>query len=513
MTFRLLAAPAFLSIIDATQSGPVATATLVIAPTATDTGVFPASIEVNDDKGGADSASCQIGVMPQPVAGVVIVPDSGTLYVGDELQLSATVLSADGGTLGGRPIEWSSSDSTVAMVVGSGLVRSLAEGAAVVTASSEGWRDSIVIQVRSRIAWEFVTGAEVRSSPALGADGTIYIGSFDGKLYALNPDGTTKWALLMPPDSSVRVLTSPLLGSDGTIYVGTEFGGGSTWFGRVCAVTPPASVAWCVGGGVSQADLALGTDGTVYACLHDGTPRLYAIGSDGTVQWERDVACYDGIAVGTDGTIYAGTGMLTAFGADGSTKWSVHLGGYGGLAVAADGTLYVGTYSPPRLYAVAPDSTVRWSIDMQGSVVATPVVAADGSIYSGPLGRYLYAIAPDGSVLWEYESDWTQASLQSAPALGADGTVYVGFGQAYVGCWQNPAGQLVALAPDGSERWAVDIGGTYDASPAIAPDGTVYVGSCNGRVYAIHGTGAGLASAPWPRGTHDLSNTRSVNRD
>ena len=37
----------------------------------------------------------------------------------------------------------------------------------------------------------------VYSSPAIGADGTIYVGSGGGKLYAINPDGTLKWAF--PP--------------------------------------------------------------------------------------------------------------------------------------------------------------------------------------------------------------------------------------------------------------------------------------------------------------------------
>ena len=34
--------------------------------------------------------------------------------------------------------------------------------------------------------WEFQTGAEVYSSPAIGQDGTVYVGSGDGKVYALN---------------------------------------------------------------------------------------------------------------------------------------------------------------------------------------------------------------------------------------------------------------------------------------------------------------------------------------
>ena len=42
--------------------------------------------------------------------------------------------------------------------------------------------------------WSFTTGGGVISSPAIGADGTIYVGSVDGQLYVLNPDGTQKWS-------------------------------------------------------------------------------------------------------------------------------------------------------------------------------------------------------------------------------------------------------------------------------------------------------------------------------
>ena len=36
--------------------------------------------------------------------------------------------------------------------------------------------------------WEFETGGVVLSSPAIGSDGTVYVGSFDGKLYAIKTD-------------------------------------------------------------------------------------------------------------------------------------------------------------------------------------------------------------------------------------------------------------------------------------------------------------------------------------
>ena len=36
--------------------------------------------------------------------------------------------------------------------------------------------------------WEFETGNAVNSSPAIGSDGTVYVGSDDNKLYAIKTD-------------------------------------------------------------------------------------------------------------------------------------------------------------------------------------------------------------------------------------------------------------------------------------------------------------------------------------
>ena len=43
------------------------------------------------------------------------------------------------------------------------------------------------------LKWKFLTGGSVYSSPAIGVNGTIYVGSDDCYLYAINPDGTLKW--------------------------------------------------------------------------------------------------------------------------------------------------------------------------------------------------------------------------------------------------------------------------------------------------------------------------------
>ena len=41
--------------------------------------------------------------------------------------------------------------------------------------------------------WNYTTGGSVSSSPTV-FDNVVYIGSYDKKVYALNPDGSVKWS-------------------------------------------------------------------------------------------------------------------------------------------------------------------------------------------------------------------------------------------------------------------------------------------------------------------------------
>jgi len=69
-----------------------------------------------------------------------------------------------------------------------------------------------------RFLWEFKTGGAVLSSPAIGSDGTVYVGSKDKKLYAINgKSGVKLWEF----ETEGWVWSSPTIGSDGTVYVGS----------------------------------------------------------------------------------------------------------------------------------------------------------------------------------------------------------------------------------------------------------------------------------------------------
>jgi outer membrane protein assembly factor BamB len=66
--------------------------------------------------------------------------------------------------------------------------------------------------------WRFPTGGNVESSAIIDLDRTIYIGSLDGNIYAINPDGTQKW--FFPTGAAVP--SSPILGQEGFIHIGSN---------------------------------------------------------------------------------------------------------------------------------------------------------------------------------------------------------------------------------------------------------------------------------------------------
>ena len=58
--------------------------------------------------------------------------------------------------------------------------------------------------------------------------------------------------------------------------------------------------------------------------------------------------------------------------------------------------------------------------------------------------------------------------------------------------------------------WEFETGGRVDSSPAIGSDGTVYVGSGDGKLYAIKTESLGLAKSPWPMRGQNARHTGRV---
>ncbi len=57
-----------------------------------------------------------------------------------------------------------------------------------------------VSPIDGSLRWSFDAGTPLRSSPAVDADGHVYVGGGDGNLYVLNPDGTLRYAIKLITD-------------------------------------------------------------------------------------------------------------------------------------------------------------------------------------------------------------------------------------------------------------------------------------------------------------------------
>jgi uncharacterized protein YjdB len=75
---------------------------------------------------------------PPPVASITVSPAAPALEVGTTVQLSAVLRDANGNVLTGRPVAWSSTNTSAATVSSSGLVAALAAGSATIAATSGG---------------------------------------------------------------------------------------------------------------------------------------------------------------------------------------------------------------------------------------------------------------------------------------------------------------------------------------------------------------------------------------
>jgi len=308
--------------------------------------------------------------------------------------------------------------------------------------------------------WAFETGDSVRSSP-IAVDGTVYIGSDDGNLYAVDAaTGDEQWAF----DTGDAVYSSPTV-ADGTVYVGSD-----VYLYAVDAAS--GDERWAFETGDSGSSSPAVADGTVYVGSRDN--NLYAVdAATGDAQWAFKTGDYvTSSPTVADGTVYVGSWDNNLYAVDAATgdeQWAFDTGeSVGSSPTVADGTVYVGSQ---YLYAVdAATGDEQWAFETDESVGKLPTVA-DGTVYVGSWDNNLYAVdAATGEQQWAFETD---GSVYSSPTV-ADGTVYVG-------SWDN---NLYAVdAADGTEQWSLQTGSRVSSSPMVVDD-TVYVGSDN-YLYAV----------------------------
>lgn len=337
-----------------------------------------------------------------------------------------------------------------------------------------------------RWAGPFTTGGYIVSSPAVAPDGTLYVGTQDKYLYALNPNGSLNWRFL----TGDWVDATPAIGPDGTIYVGS-------WDGKLYALTPAGAKKWDYSTGAGNyiySSPALGADGTIYFGAGDG--NLYALRPDGTLKWTYPAGDWidSSPAIGANGSIYYGSwdGNVYAVRDEGDTArelWRFATNGpvLSSPALGRDGTVYIGA-NDGRLYALhGATGMMQWDFNAAGPIEGSPAVGPDGTVYVGGTSGFLHAVAGDTGLLkWKFD---TVDPVASTPAVRADGTILFG----------TTAAALFALNSDGTQKWKVATADWVDSSPAIAPDGTIYVGCYDKRIYALNGNGSPASTfSPWP---------------
>lgn len=311
--------------------------------------------------------------------------------------------------------------------------------------------------------WDFGLDADIYGAPCVARDGTIYVGtSGGGNFYALNPDGTEKWR-----GNFGNVSASPALAADGDIYVVREPG-------QLMAISPSGSVRWTFARPThGKHPVAVAKDGTIYVPSNGNS--LLAINANNTLKWEflveRGFLASSAPVVGADGSVYCG--------------------------------FYHSGRSIGRLYAIYVNGAEKWKYEV-GQRVNTPAIDGSGTIVFGVPVNQVYAMNADGTKKWQSQANWgafyTECYVFSAPAIGADGTIFVSSNR-----------RLVSLNPgNGAEKWHHDTGvllvGFYDdhiSGPAIDSNGIVYYGSSgifgSGNLYAINSSGA-LASPAYSIG-------------
>jgi outer membrane protein assembly factor BamB len=353
-------------------------------------------------------------------------------------------------------------------------------------------------------AWRFVTPEPILASPTLGPDGTVYVGSYDRKIYALAASGEVLWSTSLPEPTYIYWATyagvygTPALGTDGTLYVPSENG-------KLLALDPATgAINWTYSTTMVEglySSPALAPDGTIYFGSYDR--NLYAINPDGSRKWSSrfDSTIFASPAVGPDGTIYCGSddGTLYAINpANGTKKWTFNTGPSAMTAtpaIAADGTLYLGVGSAqnPVFYSIGASGKTNWVFTTGSRVRSSAAIGPDGAIYFGCDDGNLYALEPNGAERWAFPAG---SAVGSSPAIAADGTIYFGCDD----------GKLYAVDPDGTELWNFGSADYVFASPAIGPDGGVYVTSADGALYVLRGCSPPAVS-PWPMFRQNMTRT------
>lgn len=374
--------------------------------------------------------------------------------------------------------------------------------------------NSVLISVAS-LKWKFDTGGVIDSSPAIGLDNTIYVGSDSGVMFAIRPDGQEKWRFR----TGGRITSSPtaytlagferiIFGSeDKHVYAVRADNGEEIWrfptYGEV------------------YSSPAIDKEGNIYIGSCDY--NLYALTPDGSRKWSYftndrvisspSIKYYTNRYGELSKTIFFGShdDHLYALDLDsGQLKWlPIDVGGdiFGSPGINDDGTIFVaacyvlGAMANNKLIAINPGGTIKWEFEMRRGAYASPVLYSDirsnltvGSIFLGSFDNSLYSLNYDGLKEWAFptrnDPGVRDGDILSTAVVGIYGTVFIG----------SENHSVYAIDYDkGKVKWSYKTGGPIYSSPVLSDDAVLYIGSYDHCLHAIKTNTFGLSSSsPWP---------------
>jgi outer membrane protein assembly factor BamB len=346
--------------------------------------------------------------------------------------------------------------------------------------------------------WKFRTGSRVVSSPAV-VGGLVYFGSYDGNFYAVDAStGKEKWKFetagerryaakhihgAQPPAETMPdpfdfYMSSPTV-ADGTVY----FGSGD---GNVYALDAASGrLKWKFSSGdVVHASPAV-ADGTVFVGSWD--TFFYAIDAGtGKQKWkfktgdDPEIHNQVGIqasALVADGLVYFGCRDSKLYALDAKTgerKWVFDNKGSWVINSPAihDGKLYFSTSDSGRFYGVDPKTGAElMSLKLIWPMFSSPAIAGDHLYIGSHEGKLIDINLKTQKLAWTFQTDGSKEN--GATYTNPDGTTK--FEAAMKGDFYD---EIVA----GVDR-LLSVGAVL-SSPVVV-DGVIYFGSADGNLYAI----------------------------
>jgi outer membrane protein assembly factor BamB len=330
-----------------------------------------------------------------------------------------------------------------------------------------------------RLTWTFHAGALLEFPPAI-ADGRLYLPTFDGRLYAIDPQtGKPSWRF----DSNRCAWASPAVVA-GVVY--------ETFLNRArnCNVAANPRDGEVVALDARSGDLRWRTrlestessplvaDGAVY--VGDWSGRVYALDArTGRIRWRlRTDAAVKGSVAMAKGRIFVGSYDGHVYSADARTgrlHWRssglARLGGLGrfySTPAVAYGRVYIGS-TDGRVYSFgAATGELRWAHATGGYVYSSPAVWRR-LVLIGSYDGWFYALdAATGDVRWRFHAN---GPISGSPSVIA-GNVYFSTLRQRTYAVDARTGRLVWSFPDGKY------------SPAVVDEKRLYLVGY-GRLFAL----------------------------